>query len=180
MRTVKTSSGATAVQIVWSTRRGSRNIEHLGSAHDEAGVAVLKTAAAQRLAAGQAQLDLGLVERSAAEPLPITSSKSAHLWDALCAAYAPLGSSRPPTTMRHSVSWCLHGSEPTSKADSLRVIEETGVAPVSYPTLNRRLPVFAKPAFRQALSAACASWPVGSGQPGALRRDDSALRDRCR
>lgn len=47
--------------------------------------------------------------------------------------------------------------EPTSKADSLRVIEETGVVPVSYPTLNRRLPVFAKPAFRQALSTACAT-----------------------
>ncbi len=47
--------------------------------------------------------------------------------------------------------------EPTSKADSLRVIDETGVAPVSYPTLNRRLPVFAKPEFRQALSAACAA-----------------------
>jgi hypothetical protein len=47
--------------------------------------------------------------------------------------------------------------EPTSKADSLRVIEETGLTPVSYPTLNRRLPVFAKPAFRQALSQACAA-----------------------
>ena len=64
VRTVKTSSGATAVQIVWSTRRGSRKIEHLGSAHDEAGVAALKAAAAQRLAAGQAQLDLGLVARA--------------------------------------------------------------------------------------------------------------------
>ena len=51
VRTVKTSSGATAVQIVWSSRRGSRNIEHLGLAHDEAGLAVLKPAAVQRLAA---------------------------------------------------------------------------------------------------------------------------------
>lgn len=64
VRTVKTSSGATAVQIVWSTRRGSRNIEHLCSAHDEVGVAALKAAAAQRLAAGQAQLDLGLAARA--------------------------------------------------------------------------------------------------------------------
>jgi hypothetical protein len=32
---VKTASGAVAVQIVWSSRRGSRSIEHLGSAHDE-------------------------------------------------------------------------------------------------------------------------------------------------
>ena len=33
MRTVRSSSGATAVQIVYSSRRGSREIEHLGSAH---------------------------------------------------------------------------------------------------------------------------------------------------
>jgi hypothetical protein len=30
MRTVKTTPGATAVQVVWSSRRGSREIEHLG------------------------------------------------------------------------------------------------------------------------------------------------------
>ena len=65
VRTVTTSSGATAVQIVWSSRKGSRKIEHLGSAHEEAAIAALKAAAAQRLAAGQAELDLGLSERSA-------------------------------------------------------------------------------------------------------------------
>ena len=31
------------------------------------------------------------------------------------------------------------------------------MAPVSYPTVNRRLPVVAKPGFRQALSTACAT-----------------------
>jgi hypothetical protein len=60
VRTVKTSSGAIAVQIVWSSRRGSRNIEHIGSAHDDAGLAAVKAADRQRLAAGQAELDLGL------------------------------------------------------------------------------------------------------------------------
>ena len=49
VRTVETASGATAVQIVWSSRRGSRSIEHLGSAHDEAELAALKAAAAERL-----------------------------------------------------------------------------------------------------------------------------------
>jgi hypothetical protein len=158
VRTVKTTSGATAVQVVWSSRKGSRKIEHLGSAHDEAGIAALKAAAAQRLAAGQAELDLGLAERSAAEPLPITSSKSALLWEALCAAYARLGfdgAAGGDEVFQQLVLARI--IEPTSKADSLRVIEETGVAPVSYPTLNRRLPVFAKPAFRQALSTACAT-----------------------
>jgi hypothetical protein len=35
--------------------------------------------------------------------------------------------------------------EPTSKADSLRVLAETGVAAASYPTLNRRLPMSPNP-----------------------------------
>jgi hypothetical protein len=54
----------------------------------------LKAAIANRLAARQAQLDLGLAERSAAEPLPIPSSKSALLSKALCAAYEALGLER--------------------------------------------------------------------------------------
>ena len=77
LRTVKTSSGATAVQIVWSSRRGSRSIEHIGSAHDQAALAALKAAAAQRLTAGQAELDLGVAGRPGSEPLPITSTRAA-------------------------------------------------------------------------------------------------------
>ncbi|MEV6814797.1 hypothetical protein [Micromonospora sp. NPDC051296] len=53
MRTVKTASGATAVQIVYSSRRGARDIEHIGSAHDDAELAVLRAAGQQRMAAGQ-------------------------------------------------------------------------------------------------------------------------------
>jgi hypothetical protein len=66
VRTVKTASGATAVQIVWSYHRGSRKIEHLGSAHDDAGLELLKAAARQRLAAGHARgprSSLGLAAR---------------------------------------------------------------------------------------------------------------------
>jgi len=48
VRTVKTAPGATAVQIVWSSRRGSRRIEHIGSAHDDAELEALKAAARQR------------------------------------------------------------------------------------------------------------------------------------
>ena len=92
MRTVKTSSGATAVQIVWSSRRGSRRIEHLGSAHDDAELEALKAAAAQRLAEGQQVLDLGLADNvSGGAPLEIISSQASHLWDGLCRAYGVLG-----------------------------------------------------------------------------------------
>ncbi len=48
VRTVKTASGATAVQIVHLSRRGSRDIERIGSAHDDAELEVLKAAAARR------------------------------------------------------------------------------------------------------------------------------------
>ena len=44
VRTVKTASGAIAVQIVYSSRRGSRSIEHLGSAHDDRELEALKAA----------------------------------------------------------------------------------------------------------------------------------------
>jgi hypothetical protein len=69
----------------WSTRRKSRSIEHVGSAHDEAELAALK-AAAQRLAAGQAELDLGLAGVAGSAPLPIIACRMTDLWDALCAA----------------------------------------------------------------------------------------------
>jgi hypothetical protein len=89
VRTVKTASGAHAVQIVHSTRRGSRDIEHIGSAHDDGELELLKAAARQRLAAGQGELDLGMSAMAGAGsggPLPITSSRMAHLWDALVSA----------------------------------------------------------------------------------------------
>lgn len=57
VRTVKTKSGAMAVQIVWSSRRGARSIEHVGSAHDAVELAALNTAAARRLTEGQQTLD---------------------------------------------------------------------------------------------------------------------------
>ena len=158
VRTVKTSSGATAVQIVWSFRRGSRNIEHIGSAHDDAELEALKAAARQRLTAGQMELDLGLGGPGPSGPLEIASSRMGHLWDALCRAYDALGF--PQATGGDEVFRQLVLAriiEPASKQDSLRVLEEAGVAAPSYPTLNRRLPVYAREEWRQQLSRACAA-----------------------
>jgi hypothetical protein len=90
VRTVKTKPGATAVQVVWSSRRGSREIEHIGSAHDDAELA-LKAAAGQRIAAAQTELDLGPGDSGAAGPLPITSSPMGCLLDALDRGYRVLG-----------------------------------------------------------------------------------------
>jgi hypothetical protein len=52
--------------------------------------------------------------------------------------------------------------EPTSKLDSIRVLTEVGIAAPSYPTMKRRLPVYATAQWRDALAAACAAH-VGLG-----------------
>jgi hypothetical protein len=61
---------------------GSRQIEHLGSAHDDAELEALKAAARQWVGADQAELDLGL-EPAGGGPLPIASSRMGRLLDAL-------------------------------------------------------------------------------------------------
>jgi hypothetical protein len=164
VRTVKTTSGATAVQIVHSSRRGSRDIEHIGSAHGDVELELLKAAARQRLTAGQGELDLGLETTGPARrgagggPLPITSTRMGHLVDALERAYRMLGfdaAASGDEVFAQLVAARI--IEPVSKLDSLRVLQEAGVAPPSYATLKRRLRAFAKDAFRQKISAACAA-----------------------
>ena len=175
VRTVKTASGASAVQVVWSWRRGSRSIEHIGSAHDEAELAALKAAAAQRLAAGQTELELGLSGVADAGTLPIMSSQMTHLWDGLCAAYRLLGfesATKGDTVFRDLVLARI--IEPSSKLDAARVISEVGVEPSSYATIKRRLPVYAKPAWRQALAAASAAH-AGLGPASLVLFDVSTL-----
>jgi hypothetical protein len=75
---------------------GSRQIEHIGSAHDDVELELLKAVARQRLAAGQGVLDLGPGFGSGGGgPLPITSSRMGHLLDALARGYEVLGFERP-------------------------------------------------------------------------------------
>jgi len=147
------------VQIVYSMRRGSRRIEHLGSGHDEAEVEALKAAARQRLVQGLAVLDLDLdVDAGAAGPARIVSSQAGHLWDALQRAYESLGLDKAAGSdpvFRDLVLARI--VEPTSKFDSLRVLAEVGVPAVSYATVKRRLPAYADADWRAELAKACAA-----------------------
>jgi hypothetical protein len=161
VRTVGTGSGARAVQIVWSSRRGSRQIEHIGSAHDDGELEALQAAARERLAAGQQSLDLGLDQGGApvpGGPLTIVGSQAVHLWDALSRAYDTLGFDQvagADEAFRQLVLARI--IEPTSKFDSLRVLAEVGLSGPSYATLRRRLPGYATDEFAAALATACAA-----------------------
>ena len=119
-------------------------MEHIGSAHDRGELELLKTAARQRLAAGQGQLDLGL-DAGGSGPLPITASRMGHLVDALAHAYRALGLGQATGGDEVSAQLVLARIiEPSCKLDSARVLAEAGVPAASYATLKRRLRRYAK------------------------------------
>ena len=94
VRTVRTASGARAVQIVHSSRKGARSIEHIGSAHDDAELAVLKEVARQRLNAGQlSENDAGSApqEPAGAGCVAIASNRMGVLLEVLETAWKAVG-----------------------------------------------------------------------------------------
>ena len=173
IREVRTASKAIAVQIVHSSRRGSREIEHIGSGHTPEDVELLRAVARQRLHAGQDSLDFGDGRPAAA--LPILSTRCQHLWDTLGTAYRALGFDA--ACGRDEVFEALVLArlvEPTSKLDTIRVLTEIGIGAPSYPTINRRLPRYATPQWRQALAGRCAAH-VGLGPATLVLYDVTTL-----
>ena len=80
-----------------------------------------------------------------------------HLWEALCRGYDVLGFGQATggdEVFRQLVLARI--IEPASKQDSIRVLGSRR-GTVSYPTLNRRLPAYARDSWRQRLAAACAA-----------------------
>ena len=166
VRTVPTASKARAVQIIWSWRGGRPDIEHIGSGHSEAEVELLKAAAYRKIAGeGQDQLDLGFDDEptngstgGSSSGIKVASMRMGPLIEALTAIYSGLGfedATEGDEVFYQQVLARL--VEPTSKYDSLRVIEEMGMGPVSYATVKRRLPTYATSGFRRRLAAALAA-----------------------
>jgi len=99
VRTVKTRSEAIAAQVVWSSRRGSRRIEHpdwiRGMMYRS--WRRLRPRPGSGWCKGQGEFDLGLDPTGiAGAPLQIVGSRAGHLRDALCRGYEVLGLERAP------------------------------------------------------------------------------------
>lgn len=125
---------------MWSWRKGSRPIERLGSAHDEVELAAPKAAAAERLAAGQTEPDLGISGHLEPGTLPIVSSQMTALRAALRAAYRALEMESAVKGDNVSRDLVLARIiEPGSKVDVERVLSKVGAAPSWYTTVKRRL-----------------------------------------
>lgn len=148
------------MQIVHKQGRRVVGIEHIGSAHDDAELAVLMEIARQQLHAGQEVLDLD-VAPSGTGPASggtgvarVVGMRSQVLWDVLAGAYAQLGfNALGDEAFRALVLGRI--IEPTSKADTLRVLEEIGVPAPSLRTVFRVLVRCVEQDYRNTLAKAC-------------------------
>lgn len=194
VRKVRTASGAVAVQIVAKDRGQVVEVDHVGSAHTDTELALLLEAARERLQPGQGTLDLGPLERIPARtedvadwttdtPLPVGGSggrpravagdgrvvatASLLLWDVLAEAYSELGFDKVgDDTFRSLVLARI--IEPTSKADTIRVLEEIGAPAPGLRTVFRCLQRCAKQDYRDALAKACLAHSVRTTGSAAL------------
>ena len=175
VRKVPGRSGATKVQV--AERRAGRDVvlETVGTARSEAELAVLLAEARRRLRPGQEALDLGLGgEPTQSRSGVITSKRHAVIWEVLTAAYDRLGfDAVGDEAFKQLVLARL--IEPTSKADSLRVLDELGIEHASLRTMFRTLKRAGAGGYRDEVAAACFAHAAAHGDVSLCLYDVTTL-----
>lgn len=175
MRRVKTSSGATAVQIVHKRGRTVLSIEHVGSAHTEDELALLLQLAEERRHAGQLALDLDETRASASGATAVVEdTASLILWQALTGLYADLGLGRLADDAFRALV-LARVIEPTSKADTVRVLTELGVASPHRVTFMRCLKRVIERDYRAVVAQACHAHATRGGSLAVVLYDVTTL-----
>ena len=163
LRKVRTSSGATAVQIAVKEDGVRRIVEHLGSAHHKTELAALLEVGRQKIAAwqGQGLLDLESLAPAAGRTglvgATVETKRSGLLWDVVHGAYTRLELGDATGGDRAFEQMVLARLiEPTTcKADTPRVLSEIGwPAPAHRNTLQACLARAQERGYRQAISQA--------------------------
>jgi len=161
VRKVKTASGATAVQIAERQAGRDRVLEHLGSAHTDVELAALMEAARRKVFPGQGELDLSSSAVPAGHAV-IADKTSAVLWQVLTDAYARLGFDMVGDDAFAQLV-LARVVEPTSKADSLRVLDELGVQHASLRTFFRSLKRAQERDYRSQIATCCFEHVTAAG-----------------
>ncbi len=150
IRKVKTSSGATAVQIAYKVGGRIVKIIHIGSAHNKEELDLLVAIARKRLFTNQPEL----LPQTDTLQIKTKRSFSALLWNTLQEQYTELGFDQLNDEVFEAL--CLSRIvEPTSKLDSLRVLDDLGVDPLDRNQLYRSLVKASKLDYRKAISQDC-------------------------
>ena len=197
VRKVRTASGAVAVQVMRKDGGGDVLVEHVGSAHTDAELGVLLERARRIAAAGQQVLDFEVptpVERvadvadwragellrarptlagvSAAGRTLGTSSRL--LYDVLGAVYDRLGFDVVDDAVFRDLV-IARIAEPTSKADSMRVLTDLGAKVVSYRTIQRHLAQIGPGGYRDLIATKCFAHATDTGGLSLILYDVTTL-----
>lgn len=175
VRKVKTASGATAVQIVEKRHGVRRIVAHVGSAHDDAELAVLMTSARDRIHEGQQALDLPADAATAtSQGAVVTGSASEVLWVVLVDAYRRLGFDVVADEAFRALV-LARIVEPTSKLAAVGVLEEIGVAAPHRNTFTAALRRCIAKDYRATLATACRRHSARSGAAALVLYDVTTL-----
>jgi len=168
-------SGSTYIQI--AERRDGRDVvlEHVGTARNEAELAVLLEIARAKIHPGQGELELGVSSGGPASGTGvITGKRSALLWQVLTHVYAHLGfDAIGDEAFKQLVLARL--IEPTSKADSVRVLDEVGIPHASLRTIFRSLARAQERDYRSSIARACFEHASTSGDVSLCLYDVTTL-----
>ncbi len=175
VRKVPGRSGSTKVQV--AERRAGRDVvlEHVGTARSDGELAILVAEARRRVRPGQQALDLQVdgepvLTRSGV----ITGKRHAVLWQVLSDAYARLGFDAVGDAAFEQLV-LARIIEPTSKADSMRVLDELGIEHASLRTVFRTLKRAGAGGYRDQVAAACFTHAASSGDVSLCLYDVTTL-----
>ena len=159
IRKVKTTSGATAVQIAYKQKGKIIKIIHIGSAHTDEGLKILLALARKQLQQNQLPL---FPETQTNLQVGIKRTFSDLLWKTLREQYQKLGFDQLNDDVFEAL--CLARIvEPSSKLDSLRVLADLGLRKLDQNKLYRCLAKAADSNYRKIISQACFEYVGGDG-----------------
>ena len=173
LRKVRNASGATAVQIAERVDGRDKVIEHLGSAHTTVELAVLLETGRRKMHAGQGQFDLGMGERDPREAI-VRGQVSRVLIEVIEGAWRRLGFDVVGDAAFFQLV-LARVVEPTSKADSVRVLTELGVTPVHRNTFTATLKRCGQRGYRDQIAAACFTYASTAGDVSLVLYDVTTL-----
>jgi len=158
IRKVPTKSGATAVQVVYKHGRNVVGVKHIGSAHNKTELDILLVHAKKVKNAGQLELDIF----SGKEPeLYLERSYSGILWEALDREYRRIGLECIDDEVFKQLV-LARIIEPTSKLDTIRVLEGLGLEASSNSSIHRCLRRINDNSYRDIISSKCFEYAAPS------------------
>lgn len=178
VRKVRTASGATAVQIVEKRHGQRRIVEHLGSAHSEAELALLVHAAKERIHQNQPAFDLDGIDAAApaGQPTgpPVLAGVTAVgyrprlLWEVLSGVYDRIGFSIVDSAVFRQlvIGRIIEPESKTATLESLRRLDVTQVA--SERTMWRHLKTSVEKGWRDDLCQAAYRFSAGDDEAVAV------------